>query len=105
MGSKSAAKHQDFTTTQIIAERAMAIAKRRVWLPALVYECLPYFYITAGFAAVFATLYIAEWYWVVPYYLLLAALAIHAGIMVWRRRRSERRHEAEAGGGDDHAGD
>ncbi len=62
------------------------VAARKIWLPKLLYDCLPYFYLTSGFAAFFATLYISEWFWVLPHYLLFSAACIHFGIIVHRRR-------------------
>lgn len=59
---------------------------RKIWLPRLVYDALPYFYFTAGFSAFFATLYINEWFWVLPHYLLFSAACIHLAIVVYRRR-------------------
>lgn len=82
---------QDLTTTQIVSERIARIAKRKIWLPALIYECLPYFYILAGFTALFATLYINDWYWMVPHWLLFTALCVHAGAKIVSRRITFRR--------------
>jgi hypothetical protein len=67
------------------------IMTRKVWLPRLVYDCLPYFYLSAGFAALFATLYISEWFWVVPHYLLFSAACIHLGVRVYRQRHKRGR--------------
>ena len=70
---------------------------RRVWLPRLLYDCLPYFYLTAGFAAFFATLYINEWFWVLPHYLLFSAACLHlAGAVHQRRKRPSRDEPAGA---------
>jgi len=62
-------------------------ASRKIWLPKMLYDALPYFYLTSGFAAFFATLYISEWFWVLPHYLLFSAACSHIGIIVYRRRR------------------
>ena len=61
---------------------------RRIWLPKILYDFLPYFYLTAGFAALFATLYISEWFWVLPHYLLFAAACLHLGSAVHNRRKA-----------------
>lgn len=74
------------TTTQILSRQAATIATRRVWLPRVIYEALPFVYITTGFSAFFGTLYVPEWYWIVPYYFLFACGCIHAGLYVWIRR-------------------
>lgn len=86
MGSRGA----QATNTGELRRRGRSLANRRVWLPTLVYEALPYFYITAGFLALFATLYVSAWYWVLPYYLLFAGCCLHLGVRIWSRRRRER---------------
>lgn len=72
-------------------------AKQRIWLPSVVYECLPYFYILTGFSALFATLYINAWYWMVPHWLLFTALCFHAGAHIlvkrYRYRQSQREQQ------------
>lgn len=64
------------------------VVSRKIWLPKMLYDALPYFYLTSGFAAFFATMYISEWFWVLPHYLLFSAACIHLGIAVYRSRRS-----------------
>lgn len=63
------------------------LATKKIWLPKLLYDALPYFYLTSGFAAFFATLYISEWFWVLPHYLLFSAACMHLSIVVYRRRK------------------
>ena len=60
---------------------------RKIWLPKLLYDCLPYFYLMSGIAALLTTLYISNWYWIVPHYLLFAVACLHFSILVFRRRR------------------
>ena len=43
---------------------------RKIWLPKLVYDALPFFYLFSGITAFAATIYIGAWYWVVPHYVL-----------------------------------
>ena len=74
--------------TQQITRNTGKIANRKIWLPKLLYNALPYFYLSSGFAAFLATLYINEWFWVLPHYLLFSAACIHLGITVYRRRNS-----------------
>jgi hypothetical protein len=85
MLTKTAPKHLDLSSTQEVARRAGDLASRKIWLPKLLYDCLPYFYLTAGFAAFFATLYISDWFWVLPHYLLCVAACIHLAIALGRR--------------------
>ena len=61
---------------------------RKIWLPKLLYDCLPYFYLVSGTAALLTTLYISNWYWIVPHYFLFAVACLHFGILILRRRRN-----------------
>ena len=74
--------------TQQVTRNAGRLANKKIWLPKLLYDALPYFYLASGLVAFFATLYISEWFWVLPHYLLFSAACIHLGIIVYRRRRS-----------------
>ncbi len=79
--------HQmDLGANQEDSHEVEGLLQRKVWLPKLAYDCLPYFYLTAGFAALFATLYISEWFWVLPHYLLVSAACLHLGFAVRRWR-------------------
>jgi len=74
--------------TQQVTRNTGKIANKKIWLPKLLYNALPYFYLASGFAAFFATLYINTWFWVLPHYLLFSAACIHLGFTVYRRRCS-----------------
>lgn len=80
----------ELSITRALVLRAGRLATRKIWLPRLVYDSLPYFYLIAGFAAIFATLYISEWFWVLPHYLLFSAACLHLAFVVSRRRRERR---------------
>jgi len=90
MLSKAAPDHSSLTATQVITRSAGNLATRKIWLPKLLYDCLPYFYLTAGFAAFFGTVYISEWFWILPHYLLFSAACVHLAVAVYRRRRPRR---------------
>ena len=75
------------TDTQQLARDSGSILVRKIWLPKAVYDLLPVFYIVSGIAALLATLYISEWFWLLPHYLLFAAVCLHLGGMIIRRRR------------------
>ena len=92
-------KTPDLTATQQLVQKAGEVATRKIWLPKLIYDSLPYFYLTAGFAALFATLYISDWFWVVPHYLLFSAACLHLAIAVSRMRRRRRQPEDPADAG------
>ncbi len=89
MLSSIARKPLELSDTQQITRDTGKLVSRKIWLPKLLYDSLPYFYLTAGFAAFFATLYISEWFWVLPHYLLFSAACFHLGFAVYRRRRQD----------------
>ena len=78
--------------TKIDASRSEAAnpALRKIWLPKFLYDCLPYFYLVSGIAALLTTLYISNWYWIVPHYFLFSVACVHFGILVFRRRKTSR---------------
>jgi hypothetical protein len=97
MLSTAAGKPIDLTDTQQATHSTGKMAARKIWLPKMLYDALPYFYLTSGFAAFFATLYISEWFWVLPHYLLFSAACVHLGFAVYRRRKIQRPAEDVAG--------
>lgn len=97
MLTKAAPDRMQLSATQDVTSKAGKLARKRIWLPKILYDCLPYFYLTAGFAAFFATLYISEWFWILPHYLLFSAACIHFGLAIHRRRRRSRKAADEAG--------
>lgn len=103
MLSQTAKEAPELTSTQILVRKASKVATRRIWLPRLVYDSLPYFYLTSGFAAFFATLYISEWFWVLPHYLLFSVGCLHLAIVVSRMRRRRSRMTQGPAANDDEA--
>lgn len=87
MLSPVASKPDALTDTQEVTRDAGRLFSKKIWLPRLMYDALPYFYLVAGFVAFLTTLYISEWFWVLPHYLLFSAACIHLGILIYRRRR------------------
>ena len=79
-------QQMDVGANQDDSHEAEGLLQKKIWLPKFVYDCLPYFYLTAGFAAFFATLYINEWFWILPHYLLFSAACLHLGFAIRRRR-------------------
>lgn len=71
-------------------------AARKIWLPKLIYDALPYFYLASGLAAFFATLYVTDWFWILPHYLLFSFVCFHLGVIVYRRRHSKLSDPEEA---------
>jgi hypothetical protein len=95
MLSKASPQRMDLSVTQEMTREAGSLATRKIWLPKLLYDFLPYFYLTSGFAAFFATLYISNWFWVLPHYLLFSAGCLHLGFMVTRRRRIDQKDKPQ----------
>lgn len=87
MLSTAAGKPVALTETQEVTRTTGGLISKKIWLPRFLYDALPYFYLASGFAAFFATLYISEWFWVLPHYILFSAACVHLGIHVYRRRR------------------
>ena len=87
MPSKSATNELTPAPGAAETSATKSVLGARVWLPKLLYDSLPYFYLTSGFAALFATLYISDWFWVLPHYLLFSAACLHLGVAIFRKRR------------------
>jgi len=91
MFTHTAGKPVSLSDTQRAARSSDSLMSRKIWLPKVLYSLLPYFYIFSGVAALLATLYISEWFWVLPHYLLFSAACLHMGILVYRRRHRQDR--------------
>ena len=86
--SNTAGKPVNLSETQQVTRDAGKLMTRKIWLPKALYTILPYFYVVSGCAALLATLYISDWFWVLPHYLLFAGACLHMGILVYRRRQN-----------------
>lgn len=82
----AAGKAATATETTVVSASVL----RKIWLPKLVYDALPFFYLVAGAAALVTTLYIHHWAWIVPHYLLFSVACAHFGLVVLRRRHKAR---------------
>ena len=87
MLSSTAGKSATLSDTQQVTQQTGYFLARKIWLPKLLYDSLPYLYLTSGFLAFFATLYISAWFWILPHYLLFSVACVHLGVLVYRRRR------------------
>ena len=87
MLSNAGTHSQNLTEKQAITRSAGSFLSRKIWLPKAIYVALPYFYLVAGILAFLATLYISNWLWVLPHYLLFSAACLHLGVLILRRRR------------------
>ena len=77
----------ELSKTEEMTRDTGRLMSRVVWLPRIIYVALPYFYIVAGIVALLASLYISDWFWILPHYLLFAAACFHMGILVHQKRR------------------
>lgn len=90
MAGNAARETAPLADSQRVTREAGGLLTRKLWIPKVLYTALPFFYILSGIAALLATLYISDWFWVLPHYLLFAAACIHMGILVHRRRQRRR---------------
>jgi len=90
MPGNAAGKARQDTNITSVGRHTVEFLQKKLWLPKLVYTAIPYFYGVAGLAALFATFYIAEWFWVLPHYVLFSFACLHIGIIIFRRRRMRR---------------
>jgi hypothetical protein len=90
MLSNAGTKSASLTDTQAVTRNTASLVSRKIWIPKSLYDALPYFYLAAGITALLATLYISNWLWVLPHYLLFSAACLHLGVLVLRRRKRSR---------------
>ena len=93
MLSNAGTNSGNLADTQKVTRHTGSFVSRKIWLPKGLYDALPYFYLVAGIAAFLATLYISNWLWVLPHYLLFSAACVHLGVLVLRRRRRPRERQ------------
>lgn len=93
MLSTAAGKATELADTP--SRKQKGVVSRKIWLPKLLYDALPYFYLLSGISAFLATLYISEWFWVLPHYVLFSAACLHLGVFVYRRRHRKRSEPEE----------
>jgi hypothetical protein len=86
MVSDAAKKVAALSETQQVIRKTGIILSRKIWIPKLLYAGLPYFYLASGIAALVATLYVDNWIWLVPHYVLFSAICLHMGVLIFRRR-------------------
>jgi hypothetical protein len=53
---------------------------QKLWLPRIVYELLPYFYLSLGLTALASATHMRAWVWILPYAILLGLICIHVGL-------------------------
>lgn len=93
MLSNAGTNSAKLSDTQEATRDTGSLISRKIWLPKAIYDSLPYFYLVAGIAAFLTTLYISNWMWLLPHYLLFSAACLHLGVLVLRRRRRPRERQ------------
>jgi hypothetical protein len=88
MLSDVAQQPADARDTELVRQ-SRSLLWRRIWLPKAIYSVLPFFYIGAGITAFLATIYISEWFWILPHYLLFSVACLHLGIIIFHRRHRD----------------
>ena len=86
--SNTAEKPASLTETQQMTRDAGRFMARKIWLPKVVYDTLPYFYLIAGIGALLTTFYISGWAWLLPHGVtellaFVAAFALRASAIVF----------------------
>jgi len=94
MLSSATGKPALLTETRTFSRRSDSFIARKIWLPKLLYLALPWFYVVSGIVAFLATLYISEWFWILPHYILFSVACVHLGLIIFRRRRKSLPDEA-----------
>ena len=94
MLNPAAGKTASFSETRESTQRKASLISRKIWLPRLLYSALPIFYIASGIAAFLATLYIDQWFWILPHYVLFSFACVHLGLLVYRKRRRRSSEQA-----------
>lgn len=90
MSGLAVEKSVDLSTSERETRNASNIASTKIWLPKLIYDALPWFYLTAGFTAFLATIYVSDWFWVLPHYLVFSVACLQLGVSVYVRRKRRR---------------
>ena len=67
---------------------------RKLWLPRIVYETLPFLYLFLGLTALASAMHLQDWTWILPYAILLSLICLHAGLalITLRYRYRYRKH-------------
>lgn len=90
MISSTAGNAPNATPGPIAPSGLAALVNRKLWIPKIAYDALPWFYCFAGIASFLATLYVGDWFWILPHYLLFSVACCHLGVVIFRRRHSGR---------------
>lgn len=74
------ALHASAKSSRDYGRRIRQLLFRRLWLPRIVYEALPYLYIVLGVAALGSAMFTPDWTWILPWAILIGLICLHAGL-------------------------
>ncbi len=74
-----------------VMRTAGEVLRQRIWLPKIVYELIPYFYLASGLATFWAVIHISDWYWYIPICLLSSVACMHMAYRVFVLRHRARK--------------
>jgi len=71
-----------------VRRRIRDLLARKLWLPRVLYEALPYLYLLLSIAALASAMHLRGWAWIVPYMIMLGLICLHvsAAIITLRYR-------------------
>ena len=71
-----------------LSKQIWQILNRKIWLPRTIYTALPFVYIGLGLYAMTSALFMTHWSWIVPYFMIIGVVCLHAGLLIatmrWR---------------------
>lgn len=79
--------HNDREIVQGFLHALAKILLRRIWLPKILYEMIPYFYLATGLGALWSAIYIVDWFWFLPVYVIFSTACIHFACFLFGLRR------------------
>ena len=95
MAGSVAGKSTECATRSAIGRDLEKTLLRKIWLPKLLYDAVPWFYCAAGTLALLSASYSGGWLQVRPHALILPVFCLHPGVWVLvkplRRRRDDPR--------------
>ena len=69
---------------------------KKLWLPRIVYEILPYAYMALGLIALVSAAFAPDWTWILPYAILLGLACLHIGLALVALRYRFRKRNGQA---------
>ena len=61
-------------------QRIRNLLLRKLWLPRIIYQTLPFLYLLLGLAALASATHMQAWTWILPYAVLLGLVCLHVSL-------------------------